>query len=127
MALVIETFKQDIKVKLETNLQQEFTPVLKDMFEVLFQANLSGLPDNQKQMVENSQNFKDNITRWKEQFTTSFTDVLSKVLSDQLSVAIDTYIKTATVTTPAGVPVATAGTAAAQTGETTAPGIGTVS
>lgn len=35
-------------------------------------------------------------------------------------------VANAVVTIPAGVPVATAGTAAAQTGATTAPGIGTV-
>ena len=40
--------------------------------------------------------------------------------ADRLSTAIDTYIKTAQVNP--GIPVATTGTAAAQTGATTAPG-----
>jgi hypothetical protein len=45
----------------------------------------------------------------------------------QLAQAIDAYIKTATVTIPLGVPVSTAGTAAAQTGATTAPAVGSLS
>jgi hypothetical protein len=40
--------------------------------------------------------------------------------ADRLSTAIDTFIKTAQVN--AGIPVSTTGTAAAQTGATTAPG-----
>ncbi len=39
---------------------------------------------------------------------------------------IEHFVAAAVITTPLGVPVATAGTAAAQTGATTAPGIGTV-
>jgi len=39
----------------------------------------------------------------------------------------DAYIRTATVTTPPGVAVTTAGSAVAQTGVTTAPGIGIIS
>ena len=39
--------------------------------------------------------------------------------------AIDIYIKTATVSVVAGIPVTTAGTAAAQTGATTGTGTGT--
>ena len=39
---------------------------------------------------------------------------------------IETAIKSGTVTVAAGIPVATAGTAAAQTGATTAPGTGTI-
>ena len=38
-----------------------------------------------------------------------------------LATAIDDYIKSATITVPAGIPVATAGSAAAQTGATTGP------
>lgn len=45
----------------------------------------------------------------------------------QLAAAIDAYIKTATVTTPLGVLVATTGSPTAQTGATTEAGIGTVS
>ena len=47
--------------------------------------------------------------------------------ADRLSAAIDTYVKTGTVTVAAGIPVATTGSAAAQTGVTTAPGTGTIS
>jgi len=43
-----------------------------------------------------------------------------------LSDIIDAYIKTATVNVLAGIPVATTGTAAAQTGATTGPGTGTL-
>ena len=48
-------------------------------------------------------------------------------LATKITEAVDKYLKSATVTVPAGVPVATAGSAAAQTGTTTAPGIGTIS
>lgn len=48
-------------------------------------------------------------------------------LSLALATAIDTYIKSATITVATGIPVATAGTAVAQTGATTAPGTGTLS
>ncbi|MCY4418458.1 MAG: hypothetical protein OXB93_01250 [Cytophagales bacterium] len=41
--------------------------------------------------------------------------------------AIDSYIKSATVTVASGIPVATAGSAASQVGATTAPGTGTLS
>jgi hypothetical protein len=47
--------------------------------------------------------------------------------ADNLSAIITNYIKTATVTVSAGIPVATAGSAAAQTGATTAPGTGSLS
>ena len=47
--------------------------------------------------------------------------------AEQLSLIIVNAIKAGTVTVPAGIPVATAGTAVAQTGATTAPGIGTIS
>lgn len=47
--------------------------------------------------------------------------------ADQIATAIDSYIKTATITIVPGIPVATAGTAAAQTGETTGPGTGSIS
>ncbi len=45
----------------------------------------------------------------------------------RLSDAIDSYVKTGTVTVAAGIAVATTGSAAAQTGATTAPGTGTIS
>jgi hypothetical protein len=44
-----------------------------------------------------------------------------------LANSIDAYIKTATVTVNPGIPVATAGSPAAQTGATTGPGTGTLS
>lgn len=49
-------------------------------------------------------------------------DVIDKMVD-----AIDTYIKGATVTVAAGIPVATAGSATSQTGETSGPGTGTIS
>jgi len=45
----------------------------------------------------------------------------------RLSDAVDTYVKTGTVTVASGIPVSTTGTAAAQTGATTAPGTGAIS
>ena len=47
--------------------------------------------------------------------------------ADRLSTLIDTYVKTGTVTVAAGIAVATAGSATAQTGATSAPGTGTIS
>jgi hypothetical protein len=48
-------------------------------------------------------------------------------LCDEVASAVVAHITAqAVVTVPAGVPVATTGTAAAQTGATTAPGVGTV-
>lgn len=49
-------------------------------------------------------------------------DVVAKMVD-----AIDEYIKGATVTVEAGIPVTTAGSATAQTGATTSTGTGTIS
>ena len=53
----------------------------------------------------------------------SISDKIADIVADE----VDKYIKTATITVAAGVPVATAGSAAAQTGATTAPAIATIS
>jgi hypothetical protein len=54
---------------------------------------------------------------------TGITDpaLLRQKLANEMADAIDTFIKTANVAS--GIPVSTTGTAAAQTGATTAPGI----
>jgi hypothetical protein len=54
-------------------------------------------------------------------------DNADEYFADQLATLIDTYVKTATVTVLPGIPVATAGSAAAQTGVTTAAGTGNLS
>lgn len=46
--------------------------------------------------------------------------------AQRLASAIDLFIKSGTVTIAAGIPVSTAGTAATQTGATTATGTGTI-
>jgi len=51
------------------------------------------------------------------------TDKLAEVIADAVVAHITMF---AVVTVSAGIPVATAGTAAAQTGATTAPGTGTI-
>ena len=48
-------------------------------------------------------------------------------IADAFANAIDTFVKTGTVTVASNIPVATTGTAAAQTGFTTATGAGTIS
>ncbi len=48
---------------------------------------------------------------------------IAAILADE----IDAYIKSATVTVAVGIPVSTAGTAAAQTGATIGPGTATIS
>ena len=47
--------------------------------------------------------------------------------ADSLATILNNHIKTATVNVSAGIPVATAGSAAAQTGTTTGPGTGSLS
>ena len=46
--------------------------------------------------------------------------------AERLSVLIETYVKTGTVTVAPGIPVATTGSATAQTGATTSTGTGTI-
>ena len=48
-------------------------------------------------------------------------------LAQKIADAVHAYVVGATVTVPPGVAVATAGSPTAQTGATTAPGIGTIS
>lgn len=50
----------------------------------------------------------------------------AKDLSSAIAYEIDTWIKTATITVNAGIPVATAGSPTAQTGATTGPGTATI-
>lgn len=50
----------------------------------------------------------------------------AKDLSSAIADEIDTWIKTATITVNAGIPVATAGSPTAQTGATTGPGTATI-
>lgn len=47
--------------------------------------------------------------------------------ADRLSSAIETFVKSGTVTVASGIPVSTAGSATAQTGATTGAGTGTIS
>lgn len=51
-----------------------------------------------------------------------FADQMAQLISQ----AVDAWIKTATVTVQAGIPVSTAGGPTAQTGATTGPGTGTI-
>jgi hypothetical protein len=53
-------------------------------------------------------------------------DAAAKV-AEAVANRVDAYIKTATITVNPGIPVATAGSPAAQTGATTGPGTGTIS
>ncbi len=46
--------------------------------------------------------------------------------AERLSSMIDAYVKTATITVAAGIPVSTAGSPTAQTGATTAPTVATI-
>jgi hypothetical protein len=57
-----------------------------------------------------------------ETIKTKFAKDLSSAIADE----IDTWIKTATITVNAGIPVATAGSPTAQTGATTGPGTATI-
>ena len=54
------------------------------------------------------------------------TEVSDSEFAERLATLIDTYIKSATITIAAGVPVATSGSPTAQTGATTAPAIATI-
>lgn len=52
---------------------------------------------------------------------------LASDLASAIANGVDSWIKTGIVTVQPGIPVATAGTPAAQTGATTGPGTGTIS
>lgn len=67
------------------------------------------------------QAFKDQQTK------TQDPDAALEDLAQKIAAAVDAFVKSATVTVPSGIPVSTAGTAAAQTGATTAPATGTIS
>lgn len=54
------------------------------------------------------------------------SEMSEAVFADQLATILNNHIKTAVVTVNAGIPVATAGSAVAQTGSTTAPGTGSL-
>jgi len=54
-------------------------------------------------------------------------DALTALCACIAEACVEHIVAAAVVTIPAGVPVATTGTAAAQAGATTAPGVGTVS
>lgn len=47
-------------------------------------------------------------------------------MAKAIAEAVDSFVRSGTVTVASGIPVSTAGTAAAQTGATTAPGTGTI-
>ncbi|MEG0519375.1 MAG: hypothetical protein RR555_11010 [Bacteroidales bacterium] len=55
------------------------------------------------------------------------TDISDTEFAERLATMIDAYIKSATITVPAGIAVATTGGPAAQTGTTTAPQIALIS
>lgn len=56
----------------------------------------------------------------------SRTEVSDADFAASLADLIDTYIKSATITIAAGIPVSTAGGPTAQTGTTTAPAVATI-
>ena len=61
------------------------------------------------------------------QLLTKDPDLIPGEFAKELAKIISDAIKSGTVTVALGIPVATTGTAAAQTGATTAPGTGTIS
>jgi len=61
------------------------------------------------------------------QLLTKDPDLIPSEFAKELAIIIGTAIKSGTVTVALGIPVATTGTAAAQTGTTTAAGTGTIS
>lgn len=74
-----------------------------------------------------------NKTKLKSDIKSLLQDMMKKEkdatdeFADKLATIIDTYVKGATITVAAGIPVSTAGTAVAQTGATTGPGTATIS
>ncbi len=62
-----------------------------------------------------------------EQLKTAFQNEDWDKAAGAIASSIDSYIKSATVTIPAGIPVSTTGSPAAQTGASTAPAIGSIS
>ena len=131
MALNPKQFKTNMQSALETALSATLTSALENIWQTtvttLFELNLSTLTPEQKAKIKPKTD--QTIAQWKADFSTAFKDIISDVLApflaEQLSTTIDAYIKTATVTLPTGaISVTTAGTATAQTGENTAPVVG---
>jgi hypothetical protein len=71
------------------------------------------------------QNLKSSILSLMDEMRTKENNA-DNYFADQLSTIIDDYIKTATITVAAGIPVSTAGTSVTQTGATTAPATATI-
>jgi len=74
-----------------------------------------------KQILEQTKNGDNAITA--DQKALELSNAIAEVVAAQ----VDAYIKMATITVPAGIPVATAGSPAAQVGATTAPMIAIIS
>ena len=77
-------------------------------------------------MALNKTTLRDNISNRVQEIdlqNSNVADAIAEIIADE----VDSYIKGATITVPAGIPVSTTGTAAAQSGETTSPGDGTIS
>lgn len=106
-----------VKETLNSNINTALLNALKGSLKSIFEEPLQNLPEPYKTDTINK---VDTIAdKWAE----AISDGVSQAVSD----AVDTFVKTATVTIPLGVPVITFGTAATQSGNTTGPGIGTVS
>ena len=77
-------------------------------------------------MALNKTTLRDNISNRVQEIdlqNSNVADAIAEIIADE----VDSYIKGATITVPAGIPVSTTGTAAAQSGATTGPGDGTIS
>lgn len=71
-------------------------------------------------MALNKQALKQGIIDLQKDMLTK-TNASTEEYAERLATLIDTFVRGGEVTIPAGIPVGTAGTAAAQTGKTTAP------
>ena len=76
-------------------------------------------------MALNKQVLKAGIIALQQDMLTK-TDASTEEYAERLATLIDTFVRGGEVTVPSGIPVGTAGTAAAQTGKTTAPAKGTI-
>ena len=85
--------------------------------------NTEGLRTTLKQKIKEALGAPISNESDSEKVKQDFADSIANAVAD----GVDAWIKTATVTVTAGIPVATAGSPTAQTGATTGPGTGTIS
>lgn len=111
--LIKETLKLELKSIIEDATYNSVRAMLFLMKEISISTDDDG-------------NVTNAVSASDKQIAKAFQKIFVAKSVDRLANAIDSYIKSATVTVQPGQTVATAGSPAAQTGTTTSPGVGTL-